>query len=122
MMRLAIPSETDQGPYSLRSGHFGHAPFFTIILFDDDMKITGYEVAKNIDHDEFGCGGVIDYVMSLNVDAILTVGMGLPPLTRFTEGGVAVYAEQETPLVGDVAYLFADGKVARMDPSNACKH
>lgn len=121
-MRIAIPSETDQGLSSVRSGHFGHAPYFTIVTYADDGTIQGVESVKNVDHDQNGCGGVIEYVLGLGVDGILTVGMGMPPLMRFTQGGVTVYAETETPLVGDVARKFAAGQVARMSPDAACRH
>ena len=39
-MKLAIPSETDLGLMSMRSGHFGHAPYFTIVEIEDG-KIYG---------------------------------------------------------------------------------
>ena len=29
-MKVAIPSETGEGLTSVRSGHFGHTPWFTI--------------------------------------------------------------------------------------------
>ena len=121
-MKIAIPSETAEGMASIRSGHFGHTPYFTVVEYDDAMNIVGAEVIKNVDHDEFGCGGVIDYVLGLGVDGILTVGMGMPPLMRFTENGVIVYSEGYTPVVGDVAKLFAEGKVERMSPEAACSH
>ena len=121
-MKLAIPSETAEGLASIRSGHFGHTPYFTIVEFDDDMNIVSTEVVKNVDHDVYGCGGVIDYALSLGIDAILTVGMGMPPLMRFTESGVIVYSEVETPYVGDAAKRFAEGKVQRMSPEQACSH
>ena len=121
-MKIAIPSETAEGMASIRSGHFGHTPYFTVVEYDDAMNIVGAEVIKNVDHDEFGCGGVIDYVLGLGVDGILTVGMGMPPLMRFTENGVIVYSEGYTPVVGDVAKLFAEGKVERMSPETACSH
>lgn len=121
-MRLAIPSETADGLTSTRSGHFGHTPYFTIVEYDNDMNIISVESVKNVDHDQFGCGGVIEYVLGLGVDGILTVGMGRPPLMRFTENGVIVYSEVQTPNVGDVAKLFAEGKVDRMSPEAACNH
>ena len=43
-------------------------------------------------------------------------------LKAFTEAGVIVYAETMTPNVGDVAKLFAEGKVQRMSPEAACNH
>ena len=121
-MKLAIPSETDAGLDSIRSGHFGHTPYFTIVEFADDGSIVSAEPVKNVDHDQFGCGGVIEYVMTLGVDGILTVGMGMPPLMRFTEAGITVYSEAETPMVGDAARRFAEGKVVVMSPDMACNH
>ena len=121
-MKLAIPSETDQTLESVRSGHFGHSPYFTIVEFDDDMNIANVEAVKNVDHDQYGCGGVIDYAMTLGIDAILAVGMGTPPLMRFTQAGIKVFAETETPIVGDVVKKFIAGEVFLMDPSTACQH
>lgn len=120
-MKLAIPSMTDQALESSRSGHFGHSPFFTIVSIEDG-KVAQVEVVKNVDHGTAGCGGVIDYVLSLGIDAILAVGMGMPPFTRFTNGGVKVYRETQTENVGDVVDLFLEGKVDLMDPGFACRH
>ena len=121
-MKIAIPSETADGFESIRSGHFGHCPYFTIVEYDDDMNIVSVESVKNVDHDEFGCGGVIEYVLSMGLDGILTAGMGMPPLMRFTDAGMTVWADASEPNVGRIAQLFAEGKVGKMDPANACRH
>ena len=120
-MRVAIPSETDQGLESMRSGHFGHCPYFTICTIEDG-KITKVESVKNVEHDAVGCGGVIDYACTLNLDAILTIGMGQPPFLRFTQAGIAVYSERMYAKVGDAAQAFADGKCVRMRLDEACVH
>lgn len=120
-MKIAVPSETDEGLESVRSGHFGHAPYMTLVTLEGGA-IKSVEVVKNADHDAAGCGGVIEHVLSLGIDGILAVGMGRPPLARFTENGVRVYAETETPKVGDAVRLFAAGKVQSMDPDMACNH
>ncbi len=122
IMKIAIPSETADGMAAMRSGHFGHCAYFTVVEYDDAMNIAGIEVVKNVDHDQFGCGGVIQYVLDMGVDGILAAGMGRPPLMRFTQNGVTVYSETQTPIVGDVAKLFAEGKVGYFDPENACRH
>lgn len=62
-MKIGIPSETDEGKDSMRSGHFGHAPYFSIVTFDDDMNVIDLESVKNVDHDQVGCGGVIDFAI-----------------------------------------------------------
>ncbi len=121
-MKIAIPSETGAGLDSTRSGHFGHAAYFTLVTFDDAMNVTDVESVQNVDHDAVGCGGVIDFVSGLSVDGILAAGMGMPPYTRFTNSGVTVYSDTTEPNVGKVVELFAAGKVAPMDPNAACRH
>ncbi len=120
-MKLAIPSETADGLNSMRSGHFGHAPYFTIVDIQDG-NVVSTEAVKNADHDAVGCGGVIDFALGLGIDAMLTVGMGIPPLTRFTSSGVQVYSERETPMVGDVVQRFLQGQCALMSMEDACAH
>ena len=120
-MRVAIPSETAAGLTSIRSGHFGHTPYFTIVTIEND-EITAVESVKNVDHDAVGCGGVIDFAMTLNLDAMITVGMGRPPLMRFTQGGIKVYSERMTPIVGDVVKAFIAGQCAPMALEDACNH
>lgn len=120
-MIVAVPSETDQGLNSIRSGHFGHTPYFTLVTVEDG-KITDVKPVKNIDHDTYGCGGVIEFALQQGIDAMITVGMGRPPLMRFTEAGVKVYAEGETPMVGDVVQKFLDGKCQLMSFEDACNH
>lgn len=120
-MRIAIPVETDQGLAAPRSGHFGHAAFFTIVTVEG-TEIASVESVKNVEHDERGCAGVIEHALAQNIDAIIATGMGMPPYSRFTANGVDVYAERDTPIAGDVLAKFLDGKVERMDPTNACRH
>lgn len=120
-MKLAIPSETDLGLMSVRSGHFGHAPYFTVVDIEDG-KIAGVEAVKNADHDAVGCGGVIDFALGLGIDAMLTVGMGRPPLMRFTQAGIKVYSERETPMVGEAVKVFLAGSCEEMSIEDACNH
>lgn len=120
-MKVAIPSETADGLTSVRSGHFGHTPYFTIVTIEDG-KVTGVESVKNADHDEVGCGGVIEFAHGLGIDAMITAGMGQPPFMRFTQYGVAIYLEQQTPIVGDVVSKFLAGECPRMVLENACSH
>ena len=47
-MKIAIPSATDEGLASMRSGHFGHTPFFTIVEYDDSGTITSVESVQTM--------------------------------------------------------------------------
>jgi predicted Fe-Mo cluster-binding NifX family protein len=121
-MKIAVPSENANGLASMRSGHFGHAPFMTIVELDEGMNIVSVESQANVEHGEGGCGNVIEHVIGLGVDGILAAGMGMPPLMRFTGAGMKVYFETTQPIVGDAVALLAQGKVRAMTPDDACHH
>ena len=121
-MRIAIPCETDELLAAPRSGHFGHAPWLTVVELDESGEVTNVEAVKNVEHGEGGCGNVIMHVLGLGVDAIITAGMGMPPLMRFTQGGIIVYADRSVLTAGEVLALFQEGKLARMSPEDACRH
>jgi predicted Fe-Mo cluster-binding NifX family protein len=120
-MRLVIPSETGTGLASVRSGHFGHAPYFTVITIEDG-KIVGIEPVESIGHGEGGCGNVIQFIIGLDVDAILTVGMGMRPLSTFAAAGIQVYTDDTMPMVGAAAQKFIAGGCRPMTLDDACRH
>lgn len=121
-MRVVVPCETNEGLTSMRSGHFGHAPWLTVADFDEVGNLVTVEAVKNADHDVAGCGGVIQHVMELGADAIIAAGMGMPPFMRFTQAGVTVYIDRVTPGVGDVLRKFVKGDVVYMSPDDVCRH
>lgn len=121
-MRVIIPCETDEGLSSMRSGHFGHAPWLFVADLDERGALVASETVRNADHDVAGCAGVIQHVMELGGDAILAAGMGMPPFMRFTQAGIAVYVDRVTPGVGDVLRKFVEGDVVRMSADDTCRH
>lgn len=121
-MKIAVPSENANGLASFRSGHFGHAPYLTIVELDDEMNIVSVESQPNAEHGEGGCSNVIDHVLGLGLDGILAAGMGRPPLMRFTQNGMTVYFETTQPFVGQAIELLIRGEVRTMTPEDACRH
>ena len=120
-MKIAVPCDTPFGLNAQRSGHFGHCAFFTIATVEND-QITNVEVVPNVDHDTYGCGGVIDYAMSLGIDASVAAGMGVPPFTRFTNGGVKVYLERTQSIAGEAIKMVIAGEAPEMQLDQACEH
>ena len=121
-MRIVIPCETDQLLDAPRSGHFGHAPWLTVLELDERGNVTSAEAVKNVEHGAGGCGNVIAHVLGLNADAIITAGMGMPPLMRFTQAGVTVFVDRTVLTAGEVLALFLQGEVPYMSPDDACRH
>lgn len=120
-MKIAVPSESSDGLGAMRSGHFGHAPYMTVVTIEDNA-VQNVESFANADHDAVGCGGVIDYVINLGIDAIIAAGMGRPPFMRFTQGGLDVFIETQTPTVGGVIDRFIAGDLPQMTIDDACVH
>ena len=121
-MRVIIPTETDELLASPRSGHFGHAPWLTVVDLTDDGSVAGISAVRNAEHGAGGCGAVIAHVMGLGADAIICTGMGMPPLMRFTQAGIAVLSDRTRLTAGEVLDLFLAGGVAPMAPEAACRH
>ena len=120
-MKLAVPSETDAGLAAVRSGHFGHCEYFTMVQIEDG-EVKDVSAVKNVDHDQYGCGGVIQFAIDQGIDAILAAGMGVPPYTRFSNAGIQVYLDTTHPFVGDAVKEFLAGKTPRMQLDQACRH
>ena len=120
-LKLAVPTMGAADLASERSGHFGHCDCFTIVDIEDG-EIKGVEVFKNVDHDVNGCGGVIQYALSLGIDAIVVRGMGQPPFRAFTQNGASVFIDAMAPTVGDVLQKFITGDLRQMTLDQACVH
>lgn len=121
-MRVIIPCESDAGLLAPRSAHFGHAPYLTIAEVDEAGNVTDVRSVRNAEHGSGGCGAVIAHVMGLGADAIICAGMGIPPLMRFTEGGIDVYVDRSVMYAKDVLDLFCAGKLPKMSVDDACRH
>lgn len=121
MIKLAVPTMGQAGLDSERSGHFGKCDCFTLVTIDDG-QITSVENIDNPPHEEGGCMRPVMLLSDAGADAIVAAGMGMRPFMGFTEAGIDVYFENETPRVGDVAELIAQGKVEKMTADNTCHH
>ncbi|RLI05938.1 hypothetical protein DRO24_05455 [Candidatus Bathyarchaeota archaeon] len=86
-MRVVIPIADEEG--RRLSEHFGRAPYFAVIEIDEG-KVVDREVIPNTSEHFGGYGRPPDRLLSLQPDAIITVGMGPRALSRFQEADVAV--------------------------------
>jgi len=116
---LAVPSMGAGGIECERSGHFGHCDSFTLVQIDDNA-VQGVSVLANPPHVEGGCLAPVNLLASHGVTAIIVAGMGARPLAGFENAGIAVYFENETPVVGDAVLKVLAGQCEVMDARNAC--
>lgn len=115
-MRVCMPTMGDNGIEERVHNHFGSAAFFTVV--DTDKEAV--EVVKNgNEHHQHGGCQPLKAIAGLNVDAILTSGMGRRAVHLLNEGGMKVYLlEGET--VKDAVELFKKGKLKEMTADMAC--
>ena len=88
----------------------------------EDGEIKQVSELANPPHEEGGCLRPVGLLSDAGVQGIVAAGMGMRPMMGFQEAGIAVYFDNQTPNVGDVAKMVAAGQVPTMGPENACHH
>lgn len=88
--RIAIPSETTEGLFGKRSGHFGHCPHFTVIEIADG-KIGAPLSLTNIVHGAGGCMQPVGLLAENGVQVLVVGGIGRGPFERLHQQGIKVY-------------------------------
>ena len=116
---IAVPSLAPGGLEAKRSWHFGHCDFFTLVEVSED-GVAEVSVVENAPHHEGGCLDPVNLLASLGATEIVVGGMGARPLAFFGDMGMAVYADQELPTVGEVVDALILGSVPLMSVMQAC--
>jgi predicted Fe-Mo cluster-binding NifX family protein len=88
--RIAIPVSDKKGLDARLAEHFGRAPFYEIVVLDNNGKIENIETVENRGEHFGGQGHMHDHLLDLRPDAIVTYGMGPRGLCGFQDAGIAV--------------------------------
>ncbi len=117
-MKVCIPTETNEGLKARVYGHFGSAPFFTLV----DIEGKGVEVIDNgnQDHAHGQCHPVAS-LQGREVNAVITGGMGLRAVQMFQNAGIKVF-RAETGTVEDVVREIVGGRLKEITLDDACGH
>jgi len=115
-MRICIPTETNEGKAAMVYGHFGSAPYFTIV----DMVKDSVEIISNANqHHSHGMCQPMDALKGKEVDAVVTGGMGVRAVQKLNEGGIRTYSAIPGT-VADIVSQFAKGGLEEITVRNAC--
>ena len=115
-MRICIPTETDEGKGAVVYGHFGSAPYFTIVDTDKDSA----EIISNANqHHSHGMCQPMNALMGKNVDAVVTGGMGSRAVQKLNEGGIKAYRAIPGTVM-DIVSQFTKGGLEEITVDNAC--
>ena len=115
-MKVCIPTETNEGKSAKVFGHFGSAPYFTIV----DTEKDSVEIIDNANqHHAHGMCQTMSAFMDKKIDAVVTGGMGSRAVQKLNEGGIKAY--RAIPgTVADIVSQFTKGGLEEITVSNAC--
>jgi predicted Fe-Mo cluster-binding NifX family protein len=115
-MRLCIPTDDDSGLDAPIAGHFGSAPYFTLV----DSDTGTVEVVPNHHaHHRPGTCASADDLPARGVGAVLCVGLGRRALGRLQESGIAVFVTAAGS-AGPAVEAFRAGRVVPLARESAC--
>jgi predicted Fe-Mo cluster-binding NifX family protein len=115
-MKICIPTETNEGKSAKVYGHFGSAPYFTIV----DTEKDSVEIIDNANqHHAHGMCQPMNALMGKSIDAVVTGGMGGRAIGKLNEGGIKAY--RAIPgTVADIVSQFTKGGLEEITVENAC--
>jgi predicted Fe-Mo cluster-binding NifX family protein len=117
-MKICIPTETKDGLEAKVYGHFGSAPYFTVV----DTATRKCEIIDNgnLEHEHGKCNPV-KAVGGAKPDAVATSGLGMGAINGLTAAGIKVYITRETTVAATVATLLK-GTLKEASAESACSH
>ena len=115
-MKICIPTENKDGLNAKVHGHFGSAPYFTIV----DTEKDSVEIIDNDNqHHSHGMCQPMNALMGKKIDAVVTGGMGGRAVQKLNKGGVKAY--RAIPgTVADIIRQFTKGGLEEITVQNAC--
>ena len=115
-MKICIPTETNEGKNAVVYGHFGSAPYFTIV----DTEKDSVEIIDNANqHPAHGMCQPMNELMGNKIDAVVTGGMGARAVQGLNQGGIKAY--RAIPgTVADIVSQFTKGGLEEITVHNAC--
>jgi predicted Fe-Mo cluster-binding NifX family protein len=115
-MKLCIPTMDGSGLAAEASGHFGSAPYFTLV----DTESGRCEVISNQRHQHrHGACDPIRHLGPGDFEAVVCRGMGRRALSSLARVGVDVFVtDGET--VSDIVTAAREGRLSRLSSTDAC--
>jgi len=115
-MKLCIPTETNEGKKARVYGHFGSAPYFTIVDTDKD----NVEIIDNVNqHHSHGACHPMGALTGKEIDAVVTGGMGARAVQKLNEGGIKVLGAV-AGTVEEVVAQFKTKQLKEITIESAC--
>jgi len=117
--RIVIPSEDKEGWNARLAGHFGRAPYFTVVDFDEKGEVSNVKAVLNVSEHVGGVGVAPDHILALKPTAVIVYDMGFRAITIFRNAGVPVLRSNANT-VNEVIAAYKDKKLQEL--TEGCGH
>jgi len=117
-IRVAIPSDTDTGLTSPRSGHFGKCAYYTLVDIAD-QDVVSVQTMQNGGHVVGGCSVPVRLLKGWDVNKVVVAGIGGRPLAGFENEGIQVYSGQGDT-VQETVNAFLQGQLGPIRQDQVC--
>lgn len=115
--RVAISVDSDQRLDAQVAAHFGRCPFFTVVDVKDEKIVSARSVANPYFH-AHEPGQVPAFIASLEVDVMLSGGMGGRAAEMFAQSGI----EAVTGAAGTARDALAAYLSKALSGATPCEH
>ena len=117
-IRIVIPVEDQNGLEAQVAAHFGRAPYFAVVDFENG-KILAVKTVPNTGEHQGGSGHPHENLLALKPNVIVAQGMGPGGLTSFRSNKVIVLKANSNS-VKQIVESFKEGKLAELEAG--CEH
>ncbi len=115
-MKICIPTATDEGLGAQVFGHFGSAPYFTIV----DVESGEIRVVNNSNaHHSHGMCHPLGALSGLSIDAVICQGMGARAVQKLNEAGIRAFQAQGQTVAELIDRCKAE-ELSEITPAGAC--
>lgn len=116
--RIVIPSEDQNGLNACLAEHFGRAPYYTVVDFENG-EVSDVQSVPNLSEHAGGVGVAPDHILKLKPTAVVVYGMGMRAINIFKDANVTVL-KSNTNTVDKVVAAYKEGKLQAL--TEGCEH
>ncbi len=117
---IAVPSKNPGGLNAPTDAHFGHCDVYTVLTVANG-QIGEVRLLPVVEHEHGGCASIVDYLAGEGITTMLAGGMGLTPLTAFTQKGIKVFHAANFPSVEAAVNAFVAGRLTPFAQEHLCQ-
>jgi predicted Fe-Mo cluster-binding NifX family protein len=116
-MKICFPTQDTNGLNSMLHGHFGSAPYFTVVDSETEEVTT---ISNSNAHHQHGQCSPLKTVGQTNIDAVVCRGMGRRAVQALLNAGITVYIG-EGPTVSSCMNIYKTKKLTKLSADSACQ-